>query len=100
MSEKEKMLAGELYNSFSTEISESFLHANRLIKKYNLLDLSEVEERANILHELLGYAGKNLTMIGPIFLDHGKNTFIGDNCFFNYNTTILMQLKFILAMMF
>lgn len=89
MNEQEKMLAGELYNSFSKEISDSFLRANRLIKKFNLLDISEVTERTHILHELLGHAGKNLSMVGPIYLDHGKNTYIGDNCFFNYNTTIL-----------
>ena len=89
MTEKEKMLAGKLYNSFAKEISDSFLRANRLCKEYNLLDCSEVSQRAHILSELLGHTGKNLNMVGPIFFDHGKNTFIGDNCFFNYNTTIL-----------
>ena len=56
-SEKEKMLAGELYRAADPEIAADLLRAERLFRTYNATGPAEAERRAAILAELLGAVG-------------------------------------------
>ena len=53
MTEREKMLRGELYDSSDNELEQLRLHARKLTRRYNLTDEDQQEVQAQILRELL-----------------------------------------------
>ena len=89
MSEKEKMLAGLFYNAADEELTQARHQARRLLWKYNATDPADAEQRTQLLQQLLGKAGKNLTIEPPFFCDYGSQIFFGDHVFLNFNCTIL-----------
>ena len=88
-SEKEKMLAGELYNAVDTELSKDRLKARLLIKRLNDTREDEVEERSKILNDLIPNAGEGLWLQPPFFCDYGYNITVGEKVFFNFNCIVL-----------
>ncbi|MBQ9358409.1 MAG: sugar O-acetyltransferase [Abditibacteriota bacterium] len=89
MTEHEKMLAGKIYDPFSENMAEERQRAHLLCKRYNDLPETETEERERILGELLGKAGENVYLQGPLYFDFGVNTAIGSNSYANFNFTVL-----------
>lgn len=87
--EKEKMLAGELYDPLDEEISGDRLKARLLIKQLNDTREDEVEERTRILKELIPDAGEGLWLQPPFYCDYGTNIQLGEKVFFNFNCVIL-----------
>lgn len=89
MTEKEKMLSGELYDPADAELLSLRQKAHRLSREYN--DSLETEEnrRAVILAELLPNRGENVYIQGPVQFDYGVFTEIGDNSYANFNFTVL-----------
>ena len=53
MTEKEKMLAGMLYDPSDPELASMLVKARKLARQYNLTDEDEPEKRSAILKELL-----------------------------------------------
>ena len=53
MTEKEKMLAGQLYDPSDSELEQLRLKARKLARHYNLTDEDECEKQYEILKELL-----------------------------------------------
>ena len=60
MTEKEKMLAGQLYQAGDPILSSERLRARKLLKEFNFSDPEESEKRQNILSQLLGSIGENI----------------------------------------
>ncbi|MEX0362517.1 MAG: sugar O-acetyltransferase [Allomuricauda sp.] len=89
MTEKEKMLAGDYYNSRDLELIQMYHRARKLLKQYNNLDSERIEEREQILDELFGYKGKGVWIESPFFCDYGENISIGENTFVNTNCMFL-----------
>jgi maltose O-acetyltransferase len=89
MTEREKMLAGKLYDISDPELATQYVKTRRLVKAYNLSDITETEKRTAILKELIPSLGKDCTINEPIQFDYGVNTKTGDRCFINYNLTVL-----------
>lgn len=89
MTEKEKMLSGENYNSRDPELLERYHQARALLQEYNQLDSRELERRAAILRELLGATGGNVWIEAPFYCDYGEHIFIGENTFVNTNCIFL-----------
>ncbi|MBO7726776.1 MAG: sugar O-acetyltransferase [Thermoguttaceae bacterium] len=89
MTDREKMLAGELYYPQDAELAAIRLAAHRLIDRFNQTGDGETELRAELLQKILGRAGANLEMTPPVRFDYGCNTYIGDRCYFNFNATFL-----------
>lgn len=87
--EKEKMLAGELYNALDSELSKERLRARLLIKELNDLREDEEDKRKRILKDLLPKSRESLWVQPPFYCDYGSNIVIGDNVFFNFNCVIL-----------
>ena len=56
-SEKDKMLAGELYDPLDPQLARERRRARDLVKAFNDSRDDEVERRARILRELFGAAG-------------------------------------------
>ena len=57
MTEREKMLAGELYDCGDAELLSRWHKAKDLVRAYNLVDSEDREEKDRILGELLGGRG-------------------------------------------
>lgn len=83
------MLAGELYNAADDELTADRKKARTLVKQFNETAPGNFSLRGFILSELLGKAGKNLTIEPPFFCDYGYNITIGNNVFFNFNCVML-----------
>ncbi|ERM82939.1 hypothetical protein P872_04825 [Rhodonellum psychrophilum GCM71 = DSM 17998] len=88
-SEKQKMLAEELYLAADPELSEERLKARKLIKAFNDSQPDANVERAALLKELLRRTGKNFWIEPPFFCDYGYNIRAGEDVFFNFNCVIL-----------
>lgn len=87
--EKEKMLAGELYDPLDQELSDDRLRTRLLIKDLNDSREDEVEERTRILKELIPNAGEGLWLQPPFYCDYGYNIVLGEKVFFNFNCVVL-----------
>ena len=60
MTEREKMLAGELYDCGDAELLTQWHKAKDLVRDYNQMNSADADEKERILNELLGGKGKNL----------------------------------------
>ena len=93
MTEKEKMLAGELYDATDPALLLELARGRGLVHRYNMLDPSDETGRRALLKELLGKTGENFTFIQPFYCDYGTNIEIGENFFANYCFTVLDEAK-------
>ena len=75
MTEREKMLAGQLYDCGDKELLAQWHRAKDLIRNYNNADSANTEEKQGILKELLGGQGKNLWINEPFFVDYDSLRF-------------------------
>ncbi len=87
--EKEKMLAGELYRSTGSELVAERQRARRLTRLYNSTTEQEQERRSQILFELFGAAGPTLEIEPPFYCDYGSNIYAGDGFYMNFGGVIL-----------
>lgn len=97
MTEREKMLAGELYDCGAPELLERWHKAKNLVRDYNMTDSEDFEKKDRILAELLGGRGKNLWITAPFYADYGNNIYFGNNCEVNMNCTFLDDNKIIIG---
>ena len=93
MNEKEKMLAGELYNSLDEELLKGRINAKALCYKYNSLAPDKVKEKSEIIKELFSKSGENFLIEPNFFCDYGYNIEIGENFYSNHNLVILDPAK-------
>lgn len=90
MSEKEKMLSGELYNAnYDEELIKERDTAKDLCFEFNNLKPSDREKQRKILEKLLGKTEKNFIIEQPFMCDYGYNIEIGENFYANHNLIIL-----------
>lgn len=87
--EKEKMLAGDLYDPLDAQLSQERRRARLLIEKLNQTRDDEEDERVRLLRELIPASGDGLWIQTPFYCDYGTNITIGDKVFFNFNCVVL-----------
>jgi maltose O-acetyltransferase len=87
--EREKMLAGELYDPLDPELIRARERARDLCDALNATRGFQREERRRILGELFDRAGKSVSVQPPFFCDYGFNISVGERCFFNFNCVLL-----------
>lgn len=90
MTEKEKMLAGMIYdaNNDAALIGERLV-CKELCRDYNDLRPREAEAREALLRRILGSAGEGLLIEQPFYCDYGYNIRVGNNFYANFNLVIL-----------
>ncbi|MFG3597869.1 sugar O-acetyltransferase [Bradyrhizobium sp. RDI18] len=88
-SERQKMLAGALYDPMDTELVEARARARNLCLDLNATREAQQEERRRILTELFGAGGETVWMQPPFFCDYGSNIKLGERVFFNFNCVVL-----------
>jgi maltose O-acetyltransferase len=89
LSEKQKMLAGELYNSTGPELTDERRAAQRLIARYNATEPDDAAGRLALLRQLFAAVGDNADIQPRFHCDYGYNIRLGRNCFINYNCVFL-----------
>jgi maltose O-acetyltransferase len=87
--EREKMLAGELYNPLDPELVAARDRARDLCQDLNATREANQEERRRILRELFEAGGEDVWLQPPFFCDYGSNITLGKKCFFNFNCIVL-----------
>ena len=97
MTEKEKMLAGELYDCGDAELLSLWHRAKDLARDYNLTNSSDTKRKSELLNELLGKVGNQLWITPPFHVDYGCNIYFGNNCEVNMNCTFLDDNKIIIG---
>jgi maltose O-acetyltransferase len=86
--EKEKMLAGELYNPLDATLCLERQRCRDLCKLLNDSAQEPQQERQRIISELLGQE-TDVWIEPPFFCDYGSNISLGSQVFFNFNCVIL-----------
>ncbi len=89
MTEREKMLAGEFYDTRDPELRTLSSNAKNLMRIYNSLPAENIYLRNKFICRLFGSCGKNIRVNQPVYVDYGFNIFIGDNSLINMNCTLL-----------
>ena len=89
MTEKEKMLAGEMYLAADPELIADRMRARKLLKELNDSEPEDLSKRIELINRLLGKSGKNVWIEPPFFCDYGFNIEAGDDCFINFNCVFL-----------
>ena len=97
MTEREKMLNGDLYDCGDEELLTQWHKAKNLIRDYNNMDSENLEEKNKVLTELLGGRGTNLWITSPFYVDYGNNIYFRNNCEVNMNCTFLDDNKIIIG---
>lgn len=87
--ELEKMLSDELYIATDPQLVAMRDTARRLFSKYNHTSYEDMEQRRQIMTDLLGKASSNLDIQAPFFCDYGCHIYTGENVFMNFNCIIL-----------
>jgi maltose O-acetyltransferase len=88
-SEREKMLAGELYAPLDRELVAARDRARDLCQALNATREAQQEERRDIVRALFGAGGDSVWMQPPFFCDYGSNILLGERVFFNFNCVVL-----------
>ena len=88
-SEREKMLAGELYDPMDRDLVAGRELARDLCQALNATREAEKEARREILISLLGRGGDSVLMQPPFYCDYGTNIELGERVFFNFNCVVL-----------
>jgi maltose O-acetyltransferase len=86
--ELQKMLAGELYEAWDAELTSMRDKARQLLAKYNTMTGAPLEERNEVLRQLLGSCS-GIDIQPPFYCDYGVHILAGKNFFMNFNCVIL-----------
>lgn len=89
MTEREKMLAGQLYDVADPELVSLRRHARLLFEQYNRSSVREGEKRRLLLEQLLGSLGSSCTIEPDFRCDYGCNIHVGENFYANFGCVIL-----------
>lgn len=88
-SEKDKMLAGALYDASAPEIQADQTATMRWLARYNAALAMPTVDRWSLLAERLGTVGRGAVIRPPFHCDYGFNISLGADVFLNFNCVIL-----------
>jgi maltose O-acetyltransferase len=87
--EKEKMIAGELYNPSAPDIQREHRKAMRWLVRYNAMLGATAQQRSAMLAKRLAKVGRGADIRPPFHCDYGFNISMGDGAFLNFSCVIL-----------
>lgn len=93
MSEKERMLSGELYVADDPELARGRLRKYRLLDKIRRVPLDRLDERERLYSQLLGGWGEGSFIEYPFYCDYGSNITVGKYFYANAGCVILDPAK-------
>jgi len=90
MSEKEKMLLGELYDA---NYDKQLIKERSIVKdkcyRYNKIKPSAYKQKMKMIKSILGKTAENCIIEQPFMCDYGYNIEVGKNFYANHNLIIL-----------
>lgn len=89
ITEKEKMIRGEMYNPFDPELVKDRKYARQQMRIYNQTQETEIADRTNLLKTLFGSTGDDIYIESNLRVDYGYNIFVGENFYANFDCIIL-----------
>lgn len=89
MTEKEKMLSGELYNACDEELMTDRAIAKNMCFEYNKLTSSEIIKRMALIKNIFKKTGISVIVESNFWCDYGYNISVGENFYMNHNGVIL-----------
>jgi len=95
--EKEKMLAGELYNADAPELQAEIAITHKWLARYNAALGASTSELRELLLERLAAVGEGAAIRPPFHCDYGFNISLGANVFLNFNCVILDVVEVIIG---
>ena len=87
--EREKMLAGELYDPNDPELVAGRQRARSLCRALTGSSSSAQASRRETLTQLLARGGDTVGIEPPFYCDYGFNIELGEHVYFNFNCVIL-----------
>jgi len=88
MTDREKMLRGDLYFSNCKELDDMRNATEKIMQEFND-DITDYTKRDKIIRSLFKKCGKNVFFRGDLHIDYGCNISIGNNFFANFGTIML-----------
>lgn len=92
-SEKQKMLAGELYVATGEELAADARRVAEWMDRYNASIAATQRDHAALLREMLAEVGEGAYIRPPFHCDYGYNISLGKGVFLNFNCIILDVVK-------
>ena len=89
MTEKQKMLSGELYNASDTELIKDRAIAKDMCFEYNKLPSSEIIKKMALIKNIFVKTGSQVIVESNFWCDYGYNISVGENFYMNHNGVIL-----------
>lgn len=94
MTEKEKMLAGLVYDATDQELLSELMATREALYEFNLLRPTETQRMKEILKGLFGQVGDDCFIINqPFRCDYGKQIKVGKRFFANFNFVVLDEAR-------
>jgi maltose O-acetyltransferase len=88
-SQRERMLAGELYFADDPQLATDSQRALKLTSQFNASDPTDPQARRALLAELLGSVGEGSEIRPPLYCDFGYQTHVGARTFVNFGVVLL-----------
>ncbi len=89
MTEKEKMLAGEVYDAYNEELLQELNACKDKIHEYNNIRPTDTAMRLEMLKDLLGSCDDSVFIVQPFYCDYGQHIHVGKRFFANFHLTVL-----------
>jgi acetyltransferase-like isoleucine patch superfamily enzyme len=87
--ELEKCMNGERYDCHAQVFIALKTKTRALLSQYNALPYNDKTARYNLLKEMFGSVGANVSVGNPFICDYGQNIHLGDNVSVNMNCTFV-----------
>ncbi|MGE0480191.1 MAG: sugar O-acetyltransferase [Phycisphaerae bacterium] len=87
--QRERMLAGELYEAWDPDLLARRARARELTACYNATRQDESERRRTLLSQLLGRCGAGVWIEPPFYCDYGENIELDDQVYLNFGCVVL-----------
>jgi maltose O-acetyltransferase len=89
MTEREKMLAGQLYDASDPELAAMRRTARARMRAYNASTEEQPAERERLLRAMFGRLGDRPEVEPPFYCDYGVNIFAGARLYMNFGCVVL-----------
>ncbi len=90
MTEKEKMIAQQLYDAnYDSELELERLECKALCQKYNNLPIKDLKKREELIKKILGKTGEHIHIEPDFWCDYGYQIKVGENFYANHGLVVL-----------
>jgi maltose O-acetyltransferase len=95
--QRERMLAGDLYIADDPELARDYQRAMALMERFNASSAADPDLRRRILDDLLGDLGEGSEIRPPLYCDYGYQIHIGARTFANFGLMALDVAKIVIG---